>query len=306
MTFGWIPDADRDPHPRRTWLAECGFDLTVLALFRKEEMLPDDYRLEPGTLVVSNHQRDTDVPILTTVLCRRKGLHIRWPLPFFASREDFFQRGFLAGLLYTWPRPLRWLLQGVSLGWFFRIVRSNPMRRVREFTLAEAWRDLPDDVATERSLNARGRRESDAGAHAGGMPARPVAERFWGLRRLRAGARAALYPDFRATIEAQLEYFAALLDAGRVVYFAPEGTISGDGRLGRMRAGVRRIVQLAATPPRILPVAQSYDALAPGRLRVITRVGVPLHKYNAEEGAAFNAWVEMAIRELYPVNASHL
>ncbi|MDN5873697.1 MAG: hypothetical protein L0H29_04860 [Sinobacteraceae bacterium] len=302
MSFSWIPDAELDPHPRLTWLAECAFDLTVLALYRKEEILPEDYKLEPGTLVISNHQRDSDVPILTTVLCQRRGLRIRWPLPFFASREDFFERGFLAGLLYTWPRALRWLLRGISPGWVFRIVRSVPMRRVREFTLAEVWRDLPE-VTPEQALNERGRRELREVALA---RTKPVAHRFWGLRRLRAESRATLYPNFRATIDAQLERFAALLDAGRVVYFAPEGTISEDGRFGRVRAGVRRIAQHTATAPRILPVALSYDPLAAGRLRVITQVGTTLHRYNAQEGASFNTWVEMSIRQLYPVNASHL
>ena len=96
----WLPDAELDPHPRLTWLTECCFDLSVLALYRKEEMLPEGFSLDPGTLVVSNHQRDSDVPILTTVICRREGLNIRFPLPFYATREDIFLPGFLRDLLH--------------------------------------------------------------------------------------------------------------------------------------------------------------------------------------------------------------
>lgn len=303
MRFRWLPDAELDPHPRRTWLAECGFDLTVLALFRKEEILPPDYRLDPGTFVVSNHQRDSDVPILTTVLCQRKGFHIRWPLPFFASREDFFQARFLEGLLYAWPRPLRCLLGWVPLGWFFRIVRCRPMRRVREFTLNDVLRELPDDYDLAQGLNTRGRREVGVKPEA---RQRPFKLRFWGLRRLNLDARRRIGPDFRARIAAQLEHFASLLDAGRVVYFAAEGTISGDGRLHRVRAGPYRLVRLAAEQPPILPVALSYDPLGPGRLRVIIRVGEPFRTREAEHRFDFDAILEREIRELYPVNASHL
>ncbi len=301
MTFKWLPDAALDPHPRLTWLVECCFDWTVTALYRKEEMLPPDYRLEPGTLVVSNHARDCDIPILTTVLCRREGFHIRWPLPFYASREDVFRPHFLSSHLVTWPRPLRALLYPISLGWFFAIVRAEPMRRTREYTLAEAFADLgiDDRAARAARLNARGRRESP-------RRQRNYGEDFWGLRRLRRTTRDELAPGFRATVAAELDRFAALLDTGRVVYFAPEGSISPDGRFGRVRAGPWRVVRITATPPPILPTALSYDALGPGRLRAILRIGRPLRGYNAIDRRRFDASLKEEILKLYPVNASHL
>ncbi|MGH8274327.1 MAG: lysophospholipid acyltransferase family protein [Gammaproteobacteria bacterium] len=301
MTFSWLPDAERDPHPRLTWFTECCFDWTISALFRKEEMLPPDYRLEPGTLVVSNHQRDADVPILTTMLCRREGVHIRWPLPFYASREDFMRRGFLADHLMTWPAPLRAPFWVLSLAWFFRIVRAEPMRRTDEFTLLDAFRalDIEDENARAAELNARGRREAQADKA-------QYDKNFWGIRRLARPARAALAPGFRATVDAQLARFAELLDAGRVVDFAPEGTISPNGRMGRIRAGVWRIVRLANRPPPILPAALSYDPLGPGRLRVIVRIGSPLRAYNAKSRREFDAWLKGEIMKLYPVTASHL
>ena len=167
MPFKWLPDADLDPHPRLTWLVECCFDLTVLALFRKEEIVPADFRLDPGTLVVSNHQRDADVPILTTVLCRREGFYIRRPLPFYATREDIFRPGFLADFLAHWPRPLPALLGRIPLRWLFRIVRAEPMRRVREFTLVETLAALRAggfaDAAPATVLNRRGRRAARGG-----------------------------------------------------------------------------------------------------------------------------------------------
>ncbi|MGH8162074.1 MAG: hypothetical protein ACRESR_08035, partial [Gammaproteobacteria bacterium] len=129
---------------------------------------------------------------------------------------------------------------------------------------------------------------------------------FWGLRRLRREARSALAPGFRVTVAAEIDRFAALLDAGRVVYFAPEGSVSHDGRFGRVRAGPWRVAHAAAAPPPILPVALSYDPLGPGRLRVIVRIGRPLRGYNATDRRCFDASLKEEILKLYPVTASHL
>ncbi len=307
MTFSWLPDSDFDPHPRLTWFTECCFDWTVHVLYRKEVIVPPGYRLDPGTLVVSNHQRDADIPVLTTVLCRREGLYLRWPMPFYASREGLLRRGFLAEHMSHWPRPLRALLGTISIAWFFRIIRVEPLRRVPEYTLNEAFADLNLHSGSARAaaLNTRGRRET-AAQQSRGHGARDVYTRFWGLRRLNAEARKALAPGFRATIAAQLTGFAEHLDAGRVVYFAPEGTISRNGRFGRIRAGVWLLTRLAVTPPPILPTALSYDPLGPGRLRIIVRVGTPLREYDRTDRGRFDAALKKEIRTLYPVNASHL
>ncbi|HEX5314603.1 MAG TPA: 1-acyl-sn-glycerol-3-phosphate acyltransferase [Gammaproteobacteria bacterium] len=318
MTFPWLPDAALDPHPRLTWFTECCFDLAVLAFYRKEEILPPDYGLAPGTLIVSNHQRDADVPILTTTLCQRRGLPIRWPLPFYAMREDLLRPGFLAEHLAHWPRPLPALLRTISLAWFFRIVRGEPLRRLREFTLGETLSALLaagfGDAQCEAVFNARGRREIEAAIGALPPTLRDLDLRhrgklrrgLWGLRRLRLETFRGLKPLFRRDIAAQLARFSSLLDAGRVVYFAPEGTISADGRFGRVRDGAWRIVRLAAAPPPILPLALSYDPLGPGRLRVIVRVGAPMREYDTRERRNFEADLEKKIRALYPLNASHL
>ncbi|MGH8428427.1 MAG: hypothetical protein ACRES7_10680 [Gammaproteobacteria bacterium] len=318
MTFKWLPDAEFDPHPRLAWLIECGFDLVVSTLYRKEKMLPPGYRLEPGTLIVSNHQRDSDVPVLTTVLCRREGVHIRWPLPFFVMREDLLQPHTLGNLLAEWPQPLPTLLGSIPLAWLFRIIRGEPMRRLREFSFGETLNSLLDaglgaaDPVTV--FNNRGRREITAAL--GKLPLRldqidprrlgKLRQSFWGLRRLRVASLQILKPEFRTTIAAQLARFAALLDAGRTVYFAPEGTISGTGKFGRIRIGTRRLYRLAAHPPPLLPLALSYDPLGPGRLRVIVHVGEALRNLDSSGERIFAVGLRHAIQRLYAVNPSHL
>lgn len=320
MSFSWLPDAALDPHPRLTWLVECGFDFTVRALYHKEEILPPEYRLDPGTLVVSNHQRDADVPILTTVLCRREGMHIRWPLPFYATREDIFHPGFLRDRLIDsgWNRSLASWLGSIPLGWLLRIIRARPLRRVREFTANETLRllidTLPPNTDPRNLFSARGTREILG--RLGSMPAKlqhldphclgEAGRGFWGLRRLSCAAIGQIAAGFRAQTATQLKDFARLLDAGRIVFLAPEGTTSEDGRLRRIRAGAWRICQIATRPPPILSLALGYDALSPGRLRIVVKIGAVKNPPYPDTRAAFDSLLKTTILKLHPITPSHL
>ena len=314
MAFRGIPDAEQHRHPWLAWLFQCGFDFTVISLYRREVQFPPDFHLPPGTVVISNHQRDADAPIVGTGLCQRRGLRFTRPLTHFAAREDLFRRGFLSEYVAGWPPPLPQLLGGIPLRGFFEILRTAPIRRVREFSAAETLEAAVAAGLGERDpaviLNARGQREFSR--RGGTLPTRlsvirpPKRRTLWGLRRLRATALQKLAPAFRATIAAQLQGFAALLDAGQLLYFSPEGVISADGRFGRVRAGLRLLCGLTAVPPRLLPVALSYDGLGPGKLRVIMQVGELQNAPDTTDNAAFSTAVRAAILDLLNVNSSHL
>ena len=315
QTRRWLPDAELDAHPLGTWLLQMGFDLWIRALYDREVLLPDDFRIAPGTLIASNHLRDVDGPLLGTLLVRRRGLRFQCPLPFFATREDLFRPGILARLTVHWPRPLPALLGHVSLAWFFPLGRAEPMRRVREFTLGETLHALLDaelrDSDCTALLNARGLRESGVGA---GTRLRDVAalapsgvlECAWGLRRLTQPARARIAPAFRTTVAAQLARFAQRLDRGRCVFFSPEGTISMDGHFSRIRAGFFQLTHMAAETPWIQPMAIGYDTLAPGRSRVVVRIGEAVRADTALDRRAFDAALRRAILALAPITPSHL
>lgn len=311
----WLPDAELDAHPLATWMLQLGFDLWIRAAYRRVVMLPADFRIAPGTLIASNHQRDVDGPMLGTVLVRRKGLRFNWPLPFYATREDLFRPGILSRLTVHWPRPVSALLGLISLAWFFPLGRTEPIRRVREFTFGETLHALCDagcgDHDLYSSLNARGRRET--GIRPGETSVRAALARrdlpmeaWWGLRRLARPAFETLAPAFRATIDAQLGHFAERLNRGRCVYFSPEGTISKDGHFGRTRGGFFRLARMAASPPWIQPMAMGYDVLAAGRTRVVIHVGERFRADTALDRHAFDATLRRAVLGLVPITPSHL
>lgn len=285
MTFPWLPDPERYKHPRLSWLLQYVFGIVLSRMIRVDHDLPPGFEPPPGTLVVSNHLRDSDAPIVGMLLCRRDGVRIRGALPFFATREDLFQPGAMANLLYTCPRPFIHLLRLIPLRWFFRNVRAIPMRRLREFTWQDTLHELEriglgacDPVEV---FNARGQRElRDC---LGDLPARVDAINpwhmgtmrvgRWGLRRLTMSTLRRLDPEFRAVVTQHLRDAADRLDEGNTVYFAPEGCVSLNGRFGRIRAGTWQLGRMTAHPLPFLPLAISYDPLGPGRTRVVVRKG---------------------------------
>lgn len=310
-----LSDAPVEAHPFGNWLLQMGFDLWIRMFYNREILMPAPFRLAPGSLIASNHQRDVDGPMLGIVLARRRGLHFESTPPFYATREDLFQPGILSRLTVHWPEPVSRLLGRISLAWFFPLGRTEPMRRVREFTLGETLRALCDEGCGDDDcctlLNARGRRETALSPGACSVQAAldrrelPL-EAWWGLRRLALPAFRKLAPAFRAVVDAQLAHFANRVDRGFCVYFSPEGSISMNGRFGRIRAGFYRLAHATATPPWIQPMALGYDTLAPGRSRVVIRIGDRFRADTSLDRRAFDAALQRRILDTAPITPSHL
>lgn len=306
---------DDNPHPVASWLLQLAGDLYIGALYRREVLLPPDFRIRPGSMFASNHQRDVDGPMLGTTLLDRHGLRFSGVLPYYVTREDLFRPGILARLTVHWPRMVSGLLRRISLAWFFPLGRTEPMRRVREFTLGDALRALVAEGFVDADagllMNARGQRET--GVHPGESSVHALLERdddaleaWWGLRRLSREARAIIAPGFRATIERQIAHFARRLDRGCSIYFAPEGTISTRGPFGRVRAGFFRIACAAQTPPWIQPIGLAYDSLAPGKSRVVIRMGQVFRADTRLRRCEFDAKLRRSVLDLVTITPSHL
>ncbi|MGH8127943.1 MAG: lysophospholipid acyltransferase family protein, partial [Gammaproteobacteria bacterium] len=248
------------------------------------------------------------------------GRYLRYPLPFFAAREDILRTGFLRDLALSagWGQGFAALLGWIPLRWLFNIVRAHPMLRIREFSFNDALAALCDvDLGDESPKNwLRSSTLARIEKRLGHVPdtlhqlqrarLRRYGLQFWGLRRLRPAAVRRLAPTLRATIHQQLNDFAGLLDTGRSVFFAPEGTLSEDGRMRPLRRGTARIYAATKKPPLVLPMALSYDPFRRGRLRVVVHVGSPLQGLDPSRSSEFNSHLKHAILGLRTVTPSHL
>src|SRR5699024_6827837 len=100
------------------------------------------YTAGPGTLVVSNHRRDVDGPMLGSVLLRRHRGRLIAPFPHFVAREDLFGKGFLAHYLRGLPGVLRLLLARINLSPILLGCGTGPITRTHERSVAEALQDV--------------------------------------------------------------------------------------------------------------------------------------------------------------------
>jgi hypothetical protein len=233
------------------------------------------FRLQPGTLIVATHRKESDVPMIAPRLYfggklwkhRSEGMH-------FAARDDMFLRGFFGGFPPDLSPRTRRLLFPLSVGRFLPRVAVHPISSASTARLVELLEGCPDEpleeVAPERLLPAFAERAAKRGLPA---PERaqdavrgeyadllwePVSrgegpESFWQARAVRATS------DFRELV--------SLMRAGRSLLVFPEGRPSPDGEIGPLRRGLDALVR-RGRPERILPVTLAYDPLVRSRTEV--------------------------------------
>jgi hypothetical protein len=275
-----------EPPPSNAFYGLVGTGMTayVRTAFRYRVLGVENVRLEPGTLIVAAHRSDHDVPALCSVLYFEGGVWRGPPRMHFASRDDLFERGSLAGLAPGLPAPITRAL--------WRFAPARGLARVRVHRLGGA--DLARPVQALRAVD----------------PGTPVAEVLPAdlVRRLkeRAVARAcepprtageALRPDFAAILfgavtpadmdsplledfwqarsreaATDMRRMVELVQAGEPLLLFPEGRVSPDGSIGPLRRGFGLLVR-RARPLGVLPFALAYDRLTTGRPHLVLAAG---------------------------------
>ena len=258
------------------------------AAFRVTVLGPRRFRLDPGTLIVSTHRRESDVPVICPPLYFGARLwRNRTDRMSFSAREDIFLPGFFAGFPPNLSPRARRLLFPLGVGRFLRRVQVHPISSAHVALAGELLRARPD-APLEELLPPALADEFRAGAHDRGLepPVRaadvlrgdyadllwrrasrdeaPSLDDFWGRKAARAAA------DFRGLVE--------LVRGGGTLVLFPEGRPSPDGEIGPVRRGLAALVR-RARPAWFLPIGLAYDPLGRGRTRVFVslrpRVEVP-------------------------------
>jgi len=255
--------------------------------FSVRTLRPEAFRAEPGTIIVSTHRRETDVPLLCPSMYRAGRLWAkRSPRISFVARHDMFQRGFFAGFPSGLHPRLRRALWGIDIGGYLPDVQVHPIRSAASVTLAEVFDAVPeasldellsDDVASPfraRALRLGLRRpERAADVLVGDYAdllwrsftretlAGPGLEEVWRLQAARATE------DFRRLV--------GLVRDGAVLVVFPEGKPSPDGSIGPLRSGLGALVR-RSRPRWIQPVGLAYDPLTRGRPRAYVSFLAPV------------------------------
>ena len=267
----------------------AGMWLYAHAAFRVTTVGPERLDLRPGTLIVSTHRRETDVPVVAPPIYFRAGVWRRrreLERLSFAARNDMFLRGFFAGFPPSLPPRARRLLYPIGVGRMLPLVHVHPLRSASVARLGEALRER-EEASLDELLPGDLSAASRSRAAACGRP-RPVAARdvlrgeyadllwravsrgdlpascldgFWSRRTAQAAA------DFRALVE--------LVRAGGILVVFPEGRPSQDGEIGPVQRGLASLVR-RARPSSLQPVAPAYDPLTRGRTRAVVSLGQPL------------------------------
>lgn len=303
--------------PTRAFL--LGFDRIVHTLFRIEASgLPQ--RVPRPCLIVANHRRDADIPILGAFLGRARGTRITGVLPHFVAREDLFEPGFLRRYWSSpWLTVPKLISPLIPLDRIMKVFKAHPIHRIPEQSLAivlgDVRRWLGDwrlDTVLNRwwaaRLTAAGvdvtqsiswllRRERSFADLVGGG---------WGHRRLNREAFGLFKSIERRRIDANLDAFARELAAGEAVMVAPEGANSPDGYFRRPRAGPYRLARGADPNLTVLPVGLAYDPSMGRRMRVFVHAEAVFSAGNYPLRADFDAAVAAGVLRATTVNGTHL
>ena len=279
----------------------------------------EDCTHSPSTLVVYNHRRDADTPIIGNILFARRGLLEQKYVPTFIAREDLFKRGFFADYLEDWPAPIARLLSPISVRPALWALRAYPMRRIAERTLGEVLADVMDvfgDLPLHEVLRPRWVGEFARLARLNGRPLRlshvlrpqfrPLLRQGYGLTKLNHKCFRAFKPYERKTIESQMRVFVETLENGGSVQMAPEGAVSKDGHFARVRAGLHILINRPRTLVRVLPVGMAYDFMTSGRQRLFVNLGQEMLDLRGLKPSVTSAKVAEAILAQTTITGSQL
>ena len=278
-------------------------------------------RIDPGrpALLVTNHRRDSDGPLVGSLLLHREGLRFRGPLPHFVAREDLFHRGFLRRYLTSWPGWARELLAPIGPGRLLRGLNVHPMRRFPEQTLGEVLADVraecgdlpltevlrPGWVERFRALGPGAEGPLRVG-EALGRRYRPLLDTPFGLRRLTLHGFRRIKPRQRRVVEGQVGEVVARLNDGSPVHLVPEGGVSPHGGRTRVREALHRFLAVSDPRTAVLPLGISHDDLTTGRPRAFLAVGEELSELEGVERREREERVIRAIRARTTVTVSQI
>ncbi|HPC18143.1 MAG TPA: hypothetical protein P5318_17085 [Candidatus Hydrogenedentes bacterium] len=296
-------------------LLYAGFWTTARIMFCVRVMGRAQLANRPGAVYIALHKRDSDgVVALGTVywLCRGRGAISRSVV---MCGEHVYLPGFIAGYAVRRPRWLSFLLFPVRVGGLMRGMGWLPMALARRRFLMAHLLDAIEDGGNKPLGEILA--EDVETVVPGASAQTPIAELLrWPYRDALFTLRETsifmpdvaerLWERHRARLAECLERFVAVLDSGGCVFMSPEGILSPDGRMGRIRSGLFQLLQGASCDTVMQFIAMTYDFTTTGRPAVFVHVGPPVHGAKAWSQEELSRWVRETARQLTAITVGYL
>lgn len=312
---GYNMPGEPDPSNLLSAVVALGMRMYVRVAFRLRILGAENAPVRPGMMIVATHRTDSDVPVVGSLLylegrgwCGPARMH-------FASRDDLFERGALAGMAPPGlPRLLARLLWRVTPAGGLARVRVHPVGRADLAAPAQALRAVPSttplEEAAPRDLVRRLRqRAAERGSPVPTTAAEALAPQFADIlfdaaspEEFDSSLLGTFWQQRGRDAAKHVRRLAELVRAGEPLVIFPEGGLSRDGTIGPLRRGFG-VLARASRPSTFLPVALAYDSLTTRRRTVlIVAVGNPFTpEPGQEEGAVLGA-----LRRLMPLTCGQV
>jgi len=280
-----------------------------------------DFSFSAPALVIANHQSDMDVPLIASLFFFRSSLKAFCDKIRFVAEEDLFLPGFFPQH-FSLPFFLAPFLFNFSMGKILRVVGAFPVFKMTDLSLGRMLRVLKkkegEDLKLGHALSEEGIKLFSRLLNIKNeeIPFLPLRDALnWKYyRHLKRPAGSELLNEKYARLlrenrlqgaTAQMEFFSRILQ-DKVLLMFPEGEITQDGRLGKIRGGTYRILEKAQWRPTVLPLTVNYDFLGKKR-RALVVIGKGIRASQLKtERKEFNSKIEDMLKEGMRLMFSHL
>ncbi len=286
------------------------FDLRVNGL--------DNYSEKPSTLVVANHKRDLDSVLIATVLYYHRGFPRPSTPVSFMGDENLFQPGFLGNWIKG-PKLLKKLLQPISLNYVLRKLHAYPIGKLdfHSVPVHDALRIIKErgDDHELREIIKEEALEELLEDSSFGSPDMTISEFFdregyprekIDSRNFKSEFRKEVKKSKLGAVKDQLGEFAELLNEGAILYITPEGTLSRNGMLGRLKDSLLILIEEADADVVALPTNITYDFMTKGKTRIFVNLGEEISGLERLNRKERSARLRKAILGLTTINLSQV
>ncbi len=242
------------------------------------------------TCYAIQHKRDLDPLAPLPTLAVHRGWSVLAGDLRFAMRADAFAPGFLARIIGR-PRWLAFVTHPLSVGpvlrWLGVLPLESPRLRPAEHWIRDALPlagNVPAcKVVAPAQIRLLAGTTGETEESIGALPLsallawryQAALQRFCSADILLEPWRSTVRRDVIVGVRRTLSELAGWLHEGGSVFYAPEGQLSPDGRLGTVTAGFHRLVRAGPAQLTVVPIVVTYDNLTTSWPRLFVDIGVP-------------------------------